>query len=353
MKKILGQKVTDVLWHLLSWLSIWFIMSLWASKGSKLDEYLIRNISVLLPIVVIVYVNWLWLFPKYFINKKYGQFTVLVLLSIYFIYYLGEIVIVEWMSFMFPEHTKQNLKFDPYAPPKHFWRIISGTALYTLGILGTTIFLAIKKSRQDEIETNALRLENAQNKIKYLQSQISPHFLFNSLNNIHSLIVQDKDQASDYVIKLSELLRFMIYETDKEFISLGEEIDLLRKYVALVDFRIGSSDVSKNIRISIENEELRISPLIVFGILENGVKHSGMGIETDFSFRMDIIERAGLLTVTMNNTISNQKFDKKKKGFGINSLKKRLALYYPEKHTFDFSIIDNNARTVLTLNLEI
>jgi len=325
-------------------------MSLWASKGNLLDEFLIKNLSVVLPTIFLVYINWLWLFPKYFTTKRYWLYGLLVLIFLYLIFSLGEILIVEWVRFLFPDRPLKNPDLDVYSLPTSFWRIMNGAAPYTLGLLTSTIFLAIRQKHRDDQETSALRLENAQTKIKYLQSQISPHFLFNSLNNVHSLILQDKDEASDYVIKLSDLLRFMIYETDKEFITLSEEIDLLKKYVALVDFRTGTSIVSDNLKTSIENKTLKIPPLLIFGILENGIKHSGMGTVEDFEFNMIVEENQGSLYVEMNNSISSQKFDSEKKGFGIDSLKKRLDMYYPNAHTFVFNKSMNKAKTTLTIN---
>lgn len=349
VKSLLDKNKRVILLHLLGWLLLWCTMSLWASKGNRLDEYLIKNISVILPTTVIVYINWLWLFPKYFIAKRYWKYSLLALVFLYLVFSLGEIVIVEWLNFLSPDRQKKDLGFDVYSLPTSFWRIMNGAAPYTLGLLTSTIFLAIREKHRDEQETNALRLENAQTKIKYLQSQISPHFLFNSLNNVHSLILLDKQQASDYVIKLSDLLRFMIYETDKDFISLGEEIDLLKKYVVLVDFRTGISTVSDNLEIAIENKELKIPPLLIFGILENGIKHSGMGTGENVEFNMVVEENQGLLKVEMNNSISTQKFDSKKKGFGIDSLKKRLEVYYPNVHTFIFNKSINKAKTILTI----
>ncbi|MBO3697730.1 histidine kinase [Roseivirga sp. E12] len=350
MKSLIDKKQQVVLGHLLVWLFSWFIMSLWASKGSRLDEYLIRNLSVVLPTIVLVYINWCWLFPKYFSTKRYWLYSFLALTFLYLIFSLGEIIIVEWMNFLHPDRQQKDLGFDVYALPTSFWRIMNGAAPYTLGLLSSTIFLAVRQKNRDDQEASALRLENAQTKIKYLQSQISPHFLFNSLNNVHSLILQDKEQASDYVIKLSDLLRFMIYETDKDFITLSEEIDLIKKYVALVDFRIGTSIVSDNLNVSIGNSALKIPPLLIFGILENGIKHSGMGTEEVFEFNMIVKENLGSLHVEMNNSISSQKFDSEKKGFGIDSLKKRLDMYYPNAHTFVFTKSMNKAKTTLTLN---
>lgn len=328
-------------------------MSLWASKGNRLGEYLLRNISVVLPTVVLVYINWLWLFPKYFTTKRYWLYSALALVFLYLIFSLGEILIVEWMNFLYPDREQKDLGFDVYALPTSFWRIMNGAAPYTLGLLSSTIFLAIRQKHHDDQEKSALKLENAQTKIKYLQSQISPHFLFNSLNNVHSLILQDKEQASDYVIKLSDLLRFMIYETDKEFITLDQEIDLLRKYVALVGFRIGTSMVNDNLKTSIENKTRKIPPLLIFGILENGIKHSGMGTESVIEFDMTVKENQGSLFVEMNNSISSQKFDNEKKGFGIDSMKKRLDMYYPNAHTFNFERYNNKARTALTINFKV
>jgi sensor histidine kinase YesM len=348
MKSIVGKKHKVVLLHALTWLIVWFTISLLASKGSKLEEYLIKNISILIPLIAIVYINWFWLFPKFFKTKKYWKYCVLGVLLIYFIFYLGEILIVEWVRLTY---TLKNPDFDVFSLPTSFWKILNGAAPYTLGLLGSTIFLAIRQNLKDKEEIAALRLENAQTKIQYLQSQISPHFLFNSLNNVHSLILQDKNQASDYVIRLSDLLRFMIYETDKEFITLGEEINLIKKYVQLADFRIGSNAVSSNLKISVENKDLKLPPLLIFGILENGIKHCGMGIENDFEFNIRIEESKHKLILEMNNSISAQKFDRKKKGFGLESLKKRLQMYYTNKHTFVFNIVDDKAKTKLVINL--
>lgn len=353
MKSMFDKKTTVILLHLCVWLLIWFVISLWASEGSRLDQYLIKNISVIIPLVAVVYINWFWLFPKYFAVKRFWQYALFGSVLTYFIFYLGDIFIVEWLELLFPDRTKKKIDFDVYSLPTSFWTILSGAAPYTLGFLCSTIFLAIRQKQKDEQETANLRLENAQTKIKYLQSQISPHFLFNSLNNVHSLILQNKEEAADYVIELSDLLRFMVYETDKEFISLAEEIELIKKYVGLADFRIGSKDVSENLSISIEDDKLQLPPLLIFGILENGIKHSGMGIESIFEFNMMIKETQGSLTVEMNNSISKQKFDSEKKGFGIESLKKRLELYYPNTHVFEFQKSNKKAKTSLTLNLKV
>lgn len=349
---MIRSKATNIFVHLLVWFLIWCTISVLASKGKNIDVYLVKNISILIPVIAIVYINWFWLFPNYFATKRYWQYGLLAILLTYAIFFIGEIVIIEWIDYLFPDRQKKSLGVDIYALPTSFWRIVNGSAPYSLGILSSTIFLAIRQKHQDEQETVALRLENAQNKIKYLQSQISPHFLFNSLNNVHALMLQDNQMASDYIIKLSDLLRFMIYETDKDFITLGEEIALLRRYMVLIDFRMGTLDVAKNLRIKIANNALRIPPLLIFGILENGVKHSGMGREDHFVFDMVIEEHQSVLTVIMNNSISSQKFDKKKKGFGIESMKKRLALHYPNRHTFLFQKSDSKAKTELTLNLD-
>lgn len=349
----LNKKSTSFLLHLLTWLIVWFVISLWASEGNKTGEYLLKNVSIILPMICIVYINWFWLFPKYFVTKRYWLYGLLGILLLYLVFYVGEMFIVEWMDLLYPNRPKKKFDFDVYALPTSFWRIMNGAAPYTLSVLSSTIFLAVRQKHKGEKETARLRLENAHNKIKYLQSQISPHFLFNALNNVHSLILQDKEKAADYVIKLSDLLRFTVYESDKDFITLGEEIKLIEKYTTLVDFRIGSKRVSDNSVINIQNKDLKIPPLLVFGILENGIKHSGMGIENDFELNIVIEERQGVLSVEMNNSISLQKFDSKKKGFGIESLKKRLDLYYPNGYTFTFNKLGNKATTLLNVNLNI
>ena len=126
-----------------------FTISLLASKGTKLDEYLIKNISILIPIIVIVYINWFWLFPRFFKTKKYWKYGVFGVVLIYVIFYLGEILVVEWVRFTY---TLKNPDFDVYSLPTSFWKILNGAAPYTLGLLGSTIFLAIRQNLKDKPE---------------------------------------------------------------------------------------------------------------------------------------------------------------------------------------------------------
>ena len=101
MKIILSNKFKTVHFHLLFWLLVWFIMSLWAGQGSRLSEYLIKNIAILLPMAAIVYINWFFLFPKFFKIKKYWKYGILAVLLVYLIYYIAEILI-QYCALVFP-----------------------------------------------------------------------------------------------------------------------------------------------------------------------------------------------------------------------------------------------------------
>ncbi|WP_299125421.1 histidine kinase [uncultured Winogradskyella sp.] len=194
-----------------------------------------------------------------------------------------------------------------------------------------------------------LKNEKTKNELLHLQSQVNPHFFFNMLNNLYGLVDVDPEKAKALILKLSELMRYSIYEGEKDTVSLEEEVEYLKNYIELHRMRYHKAiDVQCN--IDIEDNNLRIMPLLFIILLENAFKH---GIENlrDTSF-------VYLNLKSDNNTVYfeiENNFDVSllpdTSGIGIKNLKRRLELVYPNKHKLTFTKSDDVYKANLELQL--
>ncbi len=175
------------------------------------------------------------------------------------------------------------------------------------------------------LETEKLNAELA-----FLKSQINPHFLFNSLNNIYSLAYQKSDKAPEAILKLSEIMRYMLHESQDNLVSVAEEINYLKNYMDLQRLRFREK-VFVDLDIDIDREGYRIMPLLLISFLENAFKH-GVATDPDHPIQISIVIKEGQLHFKANNRISKGNKDQTR-GIGLANLRRRLELGYPGKHT--------------------
>jgi sensor histidine kinase YesM len=183
------------------------------------------------------------------------------------------------------------------------------------------------------IQELELERRNAEN--RYLRNQLNPHFLFNTMNNLHGLILTNTKLASESILRFSDFLQYMVYESTEDLIPLEKEIQLIKDYVALERLR---ADKKKNLELTVEVEDLsyRIAPLLLLPLFENGVKHGLNVVEENAFLKMQITQTGNLLHVTVSN--SKVKTTKgEQNGIGLKNLKKRLQLQYPQAHELIFS----------------
>lgn len=213
-------------------------------------------------------------------------------------------------------------------------------ALFTGGLFRFFIDW-IKKDKQQL----HLSKQNLQSELALLRTQVNPHFLFNSLNNIDTLITVNPAKASDSLLKLSDMMRYMLYEADSETVSLQQETDYLKKYIGLQQIRLTNPELL-SFKNSIGNPEIRIAPMLFIPFVENAFKHT-----TDKRVKNGI-------SITINSTQDSvffeiiNIFDKEKQlikdetsGIGLNNVKRRLKLLYPDRHKLEITQ-ENNLYTV-------
>lgn len=180
---------------------------------------------------------------------------------------------------------------------------------------------------------SALERQNLRLELDFLKSQVNPHFLFNTLNNIQSFIVQDEKMKSIELIgRLSEFMRFSLYECDEEFISLAKEINMLDDYIALERVRCEDRvEILFNRQGNFDNAD--IPPKLLIPFVENAFKH-GADMQLKASWiHINIVKEANLLAMKVSNNFIPRETGKKSGGIGIQNVNKRLQHYFPGKHT--------------------
>ena len=215
---------------------------------------------------------------------------------------------------------------------------------FTMYTVFGVAFYFIRYSHYKELkETDAL-LQNRQSELSFLRSQINPHFLFNNLNNIYSLVYDQSDQALNAIAGLSDLLRYMLYDTNAA-VTLAKEVVYIEKYIALQQLRYEQPEKVR-FKVSGPVEDVLVPPLLLIPFVENAFKH-GEGTAPDW-LEIDLSADGGHIHFFCSNKKTIKHKDPKG-GIGIENVKRRLALLYPGKYKLD--IVDNNE--LFTVKLEL
>ena len=180
----------------------------------------------------------------------------------------------------------------------------------------------------------SVKVNRTNTELELLKSRVNPHFFFNTLNNLYGLVVEKSDQAPEVVLKLSDMMRYTIYEGEKKFVLLSDEIAYLESYVELHKIRYQKK---VDIKFSHGNrDQVKVPPLLFINLLENAFKHGVEGLTEDAFIHMELgIEKKELHFEIVNNYDLDS--PDKKEGIGLANLKKRLALIFPGKHQFEIT----------------
>jgi LytS/YehU family sensor histidine kinase len=221
-------------------------------------------------------------------------------------------------------------------------------ALTTLLKLSKGWFLLSRAEKQIMI----INQKKVESELKALKSQINPHFLFNSLNNIYSLSMWESRKAPSAILKLSDLMRYLLYESNEEKVLLDKEIDFLENYIDLQRLR---SSRNANIEFNREGSPgvLKIAPLLLLPLVENSFKHGIKG-DTDGGYvkiNMGIMENKLEMSLKNNKGKTVEVEDLDKSGIGLANVRRRMELLYPEKSLLE--IIETESDFNVKLKLEL
>ncbi len=294
---------------------------------------------------ILVYINYLVLVPYFLLKKRVWEY-----LGISIVILIGYNFIVN--NFLPPppferiQHLTGIEDLKPIRGASYGITAIVSLAFFLLGgVLGLTKNLYRREKLNNEKEVKRQETE-----LQFLRAQLNPHFLFNSLNSIYSLVRNKSNEAPEAVITLSELMRYMLYEAKKEQVPLSKEIDYIKNFVQLQLLRLSNSENVKT-RITGEYDDKKISPLLLIPFVENAFKYG-----TDFQgstfvdINLHVIGKD--LFFNVRNKIGVYRKDDFNSGIGLENIKNRLHLLYPENHALKIQRKNGTYNIELELELE-
>ena len=249
-----------------------------------------------------------------------------------------------------PLPLRTRLRVHPYYPFSE--RNLSFTLMLLISTSISTLISFIKRWKDEEQKNIKVEKEKVEAELAYLKQQINPHFLFNILNSIYSFTLEFPTPASDAILKLSSMLRYMLYSTAQEKVSLQEEVTVISDYIELQKLRL--NDHTK-ITLSIvgDIDKFTIEPMLLIPILENAFKF-GVDSVTNSFIKIDLrVSETGIFHFdVVNSIVINNKKSDKNSGIGIKNIRRRLDLIYGKNYTF--GVLEQNGvfRVVLSLKLQ-
>ncbi len=264
--------------------------------------------------------------PRYFMCRKYAKFF-----AITFVVFLISECIVSYIN------CKMGWKF-----------VFNGTGLIVvlikllsniLVVFVAVGFRALQANTELKKEVLERRNFQIQAELEQLKSQLNPHFLFNTLNNISSLSTFDTDATQLSISKLSDMLRYVIYDTTSPKVELKKEIDFIMNYVDLMKLRYDESTLSVNVSVNVANMQCKIAPMLYISIVENAFKY-GASSKVNSSIDIDVSEDDSAITFVVTNTLlkDSEVNNAHKGGVGISNLKKRLDIIYPACYEYTYGL---------------
>jgi sensor histidine kinase YesM len=338
-----------VLWHLLFWVSYLLLFSV--SYTIDIDKINVLEVmlrfSITLPVDIFAsYFTAYFLLPFFLLRGKYIRFILLLLLSAVLFILLQRVCIYYInLPIFHPEYTQNEPFFE-------FDYIFSFFNIYAVVGIFTTIRL-FKFWLRNQRATQLLKEEKLEAELKFLKSQIHPHFLFNTLNNLYALTLDKSDQAPEVVMKLSNLLDYMLYEANDRKVSLEKEITLIQNFLDLEKIRYGDS-LKIDFKIEGSSSGLYLAPMLLLPFVENSFKH-GLSKQTTKPW-LDItmkLER-GILHFNVRNSQGKNKEDRKEsytEGIGLSNVKRRLELIYTKNYSLNIKNMEEVFEIDLFINL--
>ena len=299
---------------------------------------LVPIITLCLIFIIIFYFNYYVLIPKFLLLKKYLLYLSTLVLSIVTAFVLSGIFLN--LSDFNPSHIESInpvlIKIEPILRANAFLMLI----ISILASIALTINNHLRQAEKEKLSAQ----------ISSLKSQINPHFLFNTLNNIYATAIDKSPQIADMIDRLSEMMRYTMKETQNDYVPLDEEINYINNFIELQKLRL-ESKIKFDFTVEGEFTELQIAPMLLIPFIENAFKH-GVNSEQNSNIRISIkANESELHFWVANNKVNAQSDTIEKNGLGIENTKHRLKLIYPSKHLLTIKETENDFIVSLHINL--
>lgn len=331
--------------HILSWIGFYTTVGTLIFLENRLVPP--RFLVIIAVSISVFYLNYSLLVPFLLLKKR----TLLYILCILFLVCSPLIVIYLYpypqpVDAVDAENIKGLIqKMESLGRFKYVFPVLFNTVFL---IVGTSVRVYEQLLRNDQ-KKQLIESEKTSTELQFLKNQINPHFLFNSLNSIYSLTIQKSNDAPEAVITLSELMRYMLYQTNDEYVLLKSEIDFIQNYMKLQRLRIVNNEhININVHGIVSNQKIR--PLLLISFIENAFKY-GTDFKGNTEISIKIYVKEDEIQFTCMNLIGNRNKDNENSGIGLRNTQERLLLLYPEKHWLTVKEEHNKFVIDLTLKL--
>jgi two-component system, LytTR family, sensor kinase len=305
--------------------------------------------------IVLFYLNYYYFVPNMLLQKKHFEyFAVLIVLIVVFMVIRTQFLMPEFKEMAHPKMFDANGKefignkmFDKKRP---FFFQIMPASFYILIIAISTIIRILSEYFNNQQHKMFVESQRTTAELIYLRKQTNPHFLFNTLNSIYSLAHKKSDLVPEAIVTLSELMRYMLYETDNKTVLLEKEINYIQNYIELQKLRLNNIE---NIFVNIHGETKNkfIEPLLLISFIENAFKY-GTDYKGNTRVKIKIQIEENNLDFWVENRVEKNVPDPENSGIGMSNIKNRLKLLYPDSHTLTIEEKDQIYSVHLNLKLD-
>lgn len=344
---------SSILSHVIFWcLYLLFSTTLATLNEGDFVEELIKYSAVMPSQLIAAYLLIHFQVPKFSLRKKYISFFGSLILSGYLLSAFARFCIVHIAEPLYRKDFEQETILEILSDVSYlfgvYFPLVYGIAFILL------IVHILKKRAEEQQQIQILQKEKATNELKFLKAQIQPHFLFNTLNNLYALTLSKSDLAPKVVLKLSEILDFILYQSNQSEISIEKEIELIESFIELEMLRYGDL-LDIEFHHKIDDTTSKIAPLLLLPFVENAFKHGAAGNLENPTIKIDLtIENKQLKFQVYNNkpkVVSSIK-ETMKGGIGTQNLKRQLELNYSGEYDLDVENTEEAYQISLTIDLK-
>ncbi|MDD7172265.1 MAG: histidine kinase [Prevotella sp.] len=332
-------KRLEILIHIAIWIVIILLPLMFMNhgRGMSVSQFMLTT-TVPLTFMAVFYIDYLWLTPRYFVTGHRTQFFVI---NTFIVIVLG-IALHLWMSL-----SHDMLGHNHREPP-----LILTIAFVIRDIVNLVIAAAIATLLHLALQWQTAEEARKEAELSNLRSQINPHFLLNTLNNIYALTAINTQKAQEAIQDLSKMLRHMLYDYQRSEIELRDEVEFLKNYIRLMKLRQGPS-VEVNTSFHITNEQQKVAPMIFISLVENAFKH---GVKPAVPCTINITIQANdrqIVCDIVNSNHPKTSTDRSGHGVGLELVRRRLELAYKGRYEWTHGVNDNQKMYHSTITIKL
>jgi len=341
INSILNNRIVQ---HVTFWtVSFYVLLTIFTSSSDFLKIDFIYTGIFLFTILLMVYTNILYLVPVFLSRKRIFIYGILITILLLVFSFINQMLFDEWVDHILPGYY--FISYYSFGDLLKFF--------LTFYLVSTLLKLSKEWFLLSEVKQKLIATEKAKTEVelKSLKSQINPHFLFNSLNVIHSLALNNSKSTSDAIIQLSDILRYTIYDSNLTEVKISSEMKLISEFIKLQKHRI-SPEAKIEFNKKIDDSDFTIAPLLLLPLVENSFKHGIKGdIKNTFiTINVDCNSKGLCFKIKNNKGVEIEDNNRNSSGFGIPNLKERLELIYPKNYSLKIENEKSHFEVKLIIN---